>query len=146
MYSGLPYSDPLPRMDRIGYGISTGMDILSDDIQLNTFTFALTVEAHDILVGWDSTWRYQTTLSDLRFWKNLVNIEGDTRIISHIGIKFDFFESFALYKGHFSGSGYDERKTNGYEIKSAGLFKLWALWANDPITDFISNHFEIKYL
>lgn len=144
-YSGLPYSDPLPRMDRIGYSISTGVDIISDKFRMNTFNFALTVEADDILVGWDSTWHYQSTLSDLKPWKHLISIEGTENIVSHIGLKFDFFESFTLYTGHFSGRGYDERKTNGYEIKSAGLFKLWALWANDPITDFISNHLEIRY-
>jgi hypothetical protein len=145
MYSGLPYSDPLPRMSRFGYGISTGLDMITDEFNLNTFNFALTVEADDILIGRDSTWFYQSTLSDLKFWKNLINIEGTDNIVSHIGLKFDFFETFTLYTGHFSGRGFDERKTNGYEIKSSGLFKLWALWANDPITDFISNHFDVRY-
>lgn len=145
MYSGLPYSDPLPRMDRIGYGISTGIDIISDEFNLNTFNFSLTVEADDILVGWDSTWFYQSTLSDLKPWKQLINIEGTDNIVSHIGLEFDFFETFSLYTGHFSGRGFDERKTNGYEIKSSGLFKLWAFWANNPITDFISNHFDVRY-
>ena len=144
-YSGLPFSDPLPRMDRIGYTISTGIDIISDELNLNTFNFALTVEADDILVGWDSTWFYQSTLSDLKPWKHLISIEGTDNIVSHIGLKFDFFETFSLYTGHFSGRGFDERKTNGYEIKSSGLFKLWALWANNPITDFISNHFDVRY-
>lgn len=111
-YSGLPYSDPLPRMDRIGYGISTGIDIISDKFRMNTFNFALTVEADDILVGWDSTWYYQSTLSDLKPWKNLINIQGSNNVVSHIGLKFDFFESFTLYTGHFSGRGFDERKTN----------------------------------
>lgn len=138
-------SDPLPRIDRVGYGISTGIDITADQFQLNTFNFALTVEADDILVGRDSTWFYQSTLSDLRFWKNLINIESTKNIVSHIGLKFDFFETLTLYKGHFSGRNIDERKTNGYEIKASGLFKLWAFWANDPITDFISNHFDLKY-
>ncbi|MFO7525794.1 MAG: hypothetical protein R6W68_10095 [Ignavibacteriaceae bacterium] len=139
-------ADPLPRLDRIGYGISTGIDLISDNFQLNTFNFALTVEADDILIRKDASgWFYQSTLSDLRFWKNLINIESTNNIVSHIGLKFDFFETLTLYKGHFSGRNIDERKTNGYEIKASGLFKLWALWANDPITDFLSNHFDLKY-
>ena len=43
-------ADPLPRMDRIGYGISTGFDLLGDNFQMEVLNFSLTVEADDILI------------------------------------------------------------------------------------------------
>lgn len=61
-------ADPLPRMDRIGYGTSTGFDLITDDFRLNAFNLSFTVEADDILIERDSEgWSYQPTLSDLKF-------------------------------------------------------------------------------
>lgn len=147
-------ADPLPRFDRIGYGISTGFGLHGDNFQMKLFNFSLTVEADDILINgkfseengvYTYDWEYQSTLSDLKPWKNIINIEGTEDIVSHIGIKFDLFETVSLSTGHFSGRGFDERKTNGYEFRTKGLFKLWALWAKDPITDFLNNHIDIRY-
>ncbi len=147
-------ADPLPRMDRLGYGISSGFDLLRDNFQMKLFNFSLTVEASDILITGTSSeengvytydWEYQSTLSDLKPWKNLINIEGSDKIVSHIGLKFDLFESVSFSTGHFSGPGFDERKTNGYELRTKSLFKLWALWAKDPITDFLRDHIDIRY-
>ena len=64
------WAAPLPRMDRLGYGISTGFDLLSDNFQMEVLNFSLTVEADDILIDRDTTdWNYQSTLSDLQFVK-----------------------------------------------------------------------------
>ncbi len=140
-------ADPLPRMDRLGYGFSTGFDLLGDNFQMNVLNFSLTIEADDILIDRDSTgWEYQSTLSDLQFVKNLINIEGTEKIVSHIGLKIDFFETVSFSTGHFSGRGFmDVRETNGYELRAKGLFKLWALWAKDPFTDFLRDHIDIRY-
>ena len=48
--------------------------------------------------------------------------------------------------GHFSGRGYYSESTNGYELRAKGLFKLCALWAKDPITDFLRDHIDISLL
>jgi hypothetical protein len=72
-------------------------------------------------------------------------IEGDENVVSRTGTKLEFVESFAYYFGHFSGRGYYVRETNGYEIRAKGLFKLWSLWAKEPITDFFRDHFDIIY-
>ena len=139
-------ADPLPRMDRIGYGFSTGFDLLGDNFQMEILNFSLTVEADDILIDRDSTgWDYQSTLSDLQFVKNLINVEGTEEIVSHIGLKIDLFETVSFSTGHFSGRGFDERKTSGYELRAKGIFKLWALWAKDPFTDFLRDHIDIRY-
>ena len=140
-------ADPLPRIDRIGYGLSTGFDLLGDNFQMKVLNFALTVEADDILITRDSTgWDYQSTLSDLQFVKNLINIEGNEEIVSHIGLKIDLFETVSFSTGHFSGRGFmDVRETSGYELRAKGIFKLWALWAKDPFTDFLRDHIDIRY-
>ena len=140
-------ADPLPRMDRLGYGISAGFDLISDNFRINAFNLSFTVEADDILISRDSTGsEYQSTLSDLKFWKNIVEIEGDDKIVSHAGTKLEFVETVSLNFGHFSGRGYpDPRETNGYEIRAKGLLKLCALWAKDPITDFLRDHIDIRY-
>lgn len=142
------WAAPLPRMDRIGYGISTGFDLLADNFQMKVLNFSLTVEADDILINRDTTdWDYQSTLSDLQFVKNLINIEGTEEIVSHIGLKIDLFETVSLSTGHFSGRGFthDIPETGGYELRAKGLFKLWALWAKDPFTDFLRDHIDIRY-
>lgn len=142
-------ADPLPRMDRLGYGISTGFDLVSDNFRINAFNLSFTVEADDILIkreSMSSDWEYQSTLSDLKFWKNIVEIEGDDKIVSHAGTKLEFVESVSLYFGHFSGRGYpDPKETNGFEIRAKGLLKLCAVWAKDPITDFLRDHIDIRY-
>jgi hypothetical protein len=139
-------SDPLPRVERLGYGISTGFDLAIKDFRINAFNLSFTVEAEDILVSRSSTnqshWEYQ---DDFDFWKNIVQIEGDEKIVSRTGTKLDFAETFSYTFGHFSGKGYGQRKTNGYELRTKGLLKLCALWAQNPITDFLRDHFDIRY-
>ncbi|QQS35046.1 MAG: hypothetical protein IPM56_12370 [Ignavibacteriales bacterium] len=148
-------ADPLPRTDRLGYGINFGLDLIDERININTINISFTVEAEDILVGvsWtgqDSLIRakkeYQSTLSDLRFWKNVIEIEGDEKIVSRRGLMIDLFETLTIYDGHFSGRGYwDVRETSGIGIRAKGLFKLYAYWANDPVTDFLAEHLDIRY-
>lgn len=141
-------ADPLPRMDRLGYGITAGFDLISDNFRINAFNLIFTVEADDILIkreSMSSDWEYQSTLSDLKFWKNIVEIEGDDKIVSHAGTKLEFVETVSLNFGHFSGRGFDRRETNGYELRAKGLFKLWALWAKDSITDFFRDHLDLRY-
>ena len=139
-------ADPLPRTDRTGYGFSAGFDLISNDFRMNIFNLSFTSEAEDILITRDSTgWEYQSTLSDFNFWKNVIQIEGDENIVSRAETKLDFIDSFSYFAGHFSGRGFDQRETNGFEIRAKGLFKLWALWANDPITDFFRDHIDIRY-
>jgi len=136
-------SDPLPRVERLGYGISTGFDLAIDDFRFNAFNLSFTVEAEDILVsGYNNRWEYQ---DDLDFWDNVILIKGNNKVVSRAGTKLDFAETFSYAFGHFSGRGFDQRKTNGYEFRAKGLLKLCAFWAKHPITDFLRDHFDIRY-
>jgi hypothetical protein len=136
-------SNPLPRVERLGYGISTGFDVAINDFRFNPFNLSFTVEAEDILVsGYNNRWEYQ---DDLDFWDNVILIKGNNKVVSRAGTKLDFAETFSYAFGHFSGRGFDERKTNGYEIRAKGLLKLCALWAKHPVTDFLRDHVDIRY-
>ena len=141
-------ADPLPRVDKIGYGISTGIEYSTNDFNINVFNFSFTAEAEDVLITWRnySQWDYQSTLSDLKLWKNVIMLEGDNKIVSRVGLKIDFVETVSLLHGHFQGRDYpSHRRTNGFELRAKGLFKLYALWAKDPITDFLKDHIDIRY-
>ena len=140
-------ADPLPRMDKLGYGINAGFDLISEGFRINAFNISVTAEADDILIQRDTIGNseYQSTLSDLKFWKNIVQIEGDEKIVSHAGTKLEFVETVSLYFGHFAGRGFDQRKTNGYEFRLKGLLKLYALWAKDPVAYFLRDHIDIRY-
>jgi hypothetical protein len=139
-------SDPLPRIERIGYGISAGFDLSADNLIFNAFNLSFTVEADDILISRSgmpsSHWEYQ---DDLDIWENVILIKGNNKIVSHAGTKLDFAETFSYSFGHFSGRGFDSRKTNGYELKLKGLLKAVAYWVNHPVTDFLRDHFDVRY-
>ncbi len=143
-FSGIPQSSPLPRVERIGYGISTGFDLTINDFRFNAFNLSFTSAAQDFLVsGYSNSWEYQ---DDLDFWDNVILIKGSNRVFSRTGTKLDFAETFSFAFGHFSGWGYsDPQKTNGYEIRAKGLLKLFALLAQNPITDFIRDYLDIRY-
>lgn len=146
-YSDMPQSDPLPRIVRIGYGISTGFDLKIDDFRFNAFNLSFTVVAEEILISGrfsqSGQWKYQ---DDLDFWENVILIKGSDNVVSRAGTRLDFAETFSYSFGHFSGWGYpDPIKTNGFELKAKGLLKLIAMWTKSPITDYISNHLDIKY-
>ncbi|HQI40769.1 MAG: hypothetical protein B6D44_13040 [Ignavibacteriales bacterium UTCHB2] len=145
-YSNIPQSDPLPRMARLGYGISTGFDLAVNDFRFNAFNLSFTVVAEDILIsrGFSQSgqWKYE---DDLDFWKNVILIKGSDNVVSHAGTKLDFAETFSYSFGHFSGWGFDERKTYGFELKAKGLLKLIAMWTENSVTDFIRDHLDIRY-
>lgn len=142
--AGITYKDITSKL----IDLPTGFDLLGDDFQMKVINFSLTVEADDILITRDSTgWDYQSTLSDLQFVKNLINIEGTDKIVSHIGLKLDLFETISLSTGHFSGRGFTDNvpETSGFELRTKGIFKLWALLAENPISDFLSDHIDLRY-
>ncbi|OQA68187.1 MAG: hypothetical protein BWY38_01006 [Ignavibacteria bacterium ADurb.Bin266] len=139
-------ADPLPRMARLGYGISTGFDLAVNDFRFNAFNLSFTVEADDILIsrGFNNSgqWKYE---DDFDFWENVILIKGSDNVVSHAGTRLDFAETFSYSFGHFSGRGFDERKTNGFELKAKGLLKLIAMWTENSITNFVKDHLDIRY-
>lgn len=140
-------TDPLPRSARLGYGISTGMDLQFADTDLNIFDLAFTVDAWDILIERDSMAKveYQPGLGDIDFGKHVIQIKGDDKVVSHAGLQISLLETLVIRNGHFNGRGFHDRKTNGIEIRAKGLLKLLSKFSDDQTIKFIADHFDIRY-
>ena len=146
-YIDAAQTDPLPRSARLGYGISTGMDLQFADIDLNIFDFAFTVDAWDILIERDSIGKsgYQSGLGNIEFDKHVLQIKGDDKVVSQAGLQISLMETLVLRNGHFNGRGFHDRKTNGIEIRAKGLLKLLRKFSDDNTIQFIADHFDLRY-
>jgi hypothetical protein len=140
-------ADPLPRSARLGYGISTGIDLKFTDTHLTIFDLAFTVDAWDILIERYDIVRpeYQSGLGDIDFGKHVIEIKGDNKVVSHAGLQISLLETVVIRNGHFNGRGFHDTKTNGVEIRSKGLIKAIYKFSDDPIIKFIADHFDVRY-
>jgi len=144
-------SDPLPRTARLGYGLSTGFDFKIQDMTLRVLSIGFTVDAEDLLVIGRrdmipiSEIEYQSFLGDIDIGRNIIQIKGDENVISRSGFKLDLVETLTITGGKFSGRSFDNRKTNGIEIRAKGLLKLLDKFTSDPTMRYIANHFDIRY-
>jgi hypothetical protein len=141
-------SDPVPRTARLGYGISTGVDIKIKDNTVRILCFNFTVDAADILAKSDTLGftSYQSGFGDISIGDNIINIKGDANVLSHSGAKIDLVETVSILWGKFSGRHLNGiMQTSGYEIRAKGLFKLIETLEPKPVIKFISDHFDLRY-
>jgi hypothetical protein len=141
-------SDPLPRTARLGYGISLGLDFLFDESPLNVFKFDFSVDAEDILIERDwptNDFEYQTGIGDIDIGRNIIQIEGDDKVVSRSGYRIYLMETLAITNGKYSGKGFDLSTTSGIEIRSTGLLKMLSKYSSSKTIEFIANHFDLRY-
>lgn len=141
-------ADPVPRTARLGYGISTGLDIKIKDNTVRVLCFNFTVDASDIMVKRDTLGftSYQSGFGDISIGDNIINIKGDANVLSHSGVKIDLVETVSFLWGKYSGRYLNGiMQTSGYEIRAKGLFKLIETLESNPAVKFISDHFDIRY-
>lgn len=144
-------ADPLPRTARLGYGLSTGIDFIIQDMTLRVLSVSFTVDAEVLLVlrSFDTNGavvnEYQSFLGDIDIYKNIIQMKGDENVISRSGFKLDLVETLTITWGKYSGKSSDSKKTNGIEIRSKGLLKLLDKFTSDPTISYIANHFDIRY-
>jgi hypothetical protein len=144
-------ADPLPRTARLGYGLSTGIDLKIEEMILRALELGFTVDAEDMLVNRsrDTTGArsigYQSFLGDIDIGRNIIQMKGDENVISRSGFKLDLVETLTLTWGKYSGRSYDNLKTNGFAIRSKGLLKILDKFTNDPTMSYIAKHFDIRY-
>ncbi|MDP2362414.1 MAG: hypothetical protein Q8M94_01455, partial [Ignavibacteria bacterium] len=148
-------ADPLPRTARLGYGISTGVDIEYEESLFRFIGIDFTVDAEDLLLKYkiepDSLFPifrrdgYQSFIGDINIGRNIIQLKGDDKVVVHAGIQINLVEFFILKWGHLKGKGDSNRLTNGFEIRSTGILKFISNQSNNSTIKFISNHFDIRY-
>jgi hypothetical protein len=152
-YIDAAQADPISRTARLGYTLELGFDLLLKQTKINFFNYSFTAEAEDILIKNKSNaiyisvppYEYQNLFGDIIIGKHLFELIGDENVVVHKGHIFRLFDSFIFTTGRFDGRGYYNRKTNGYGLSSDGIFKLLNSAVDNPIINFISNHFVIEY-
>ena len=148
-------ADPLPRTARLGYGISTGLDIVYEDYLFRFIGIDFTVDAEDLLLKYktesDSLFPvtrldgYQSFIGDINVGRNIIQVKGDDNVFVHAGIQFNLVDSFLFKWGHLKGNDPAKRTTNGFEIRSSGILKFLDSQIENSTIKFISNHFDIRY-
>lgn len=147
--------DPLPRIARLGYGISTGIDTKCNENLFRVFGFDFTVDAEDLLLNFKKIYGpdyyikvldgYQSFIGDINIGRNILQVKGDENVIVHAGVQFNFLESLILKYGQMKGRSDNNRSTNGFEIRSAGLLRFIGELSGNSAFKFISSHFDIRY-
>ncbi len=137
--------DPLPRVARLGYGISAGLKLADQKNALEIIHFDFTVDAEDYLIKRDSLgFSYQHGLGDINIWDNIIGIKGDENVASHAGLKFSLLETADIMTGHI-GTQDILQTTNGYGIRLKGLLKFISNQSDNTFLNFIAGHFDLRY-
>ncbi len=146
-------ADPLPRLSKLGYGLSMGLNVPLEKNTLKVLGFDFTVDAEDILVDRYFDFSadtfvvndYQSFLGDINIGKNILGIKGDDKVLSKVGFEIELSEIFSYRHGHLSGRGFNNVKTNGFEIKTDGFLKLIAQPQEESVINYLSNHFAFRF-
>lgn len=147
-------ADPLPRIAKLGYGLSAGLNINMNQTYLKVIGFDFSVDAEDLLVDrkfvltpndTSVSNEYQSFIGDIKIGKNIIAIEGDDKVVTKAGFELELFEIFSYRQGHLSGRGLNNVKTNGFEIKSSGLLKIIAPSNDENPLKYLSDHFDLRF-
>jgi hypothetical protein len=141
-------ADPIPRTARLGYTFNFALELSNNWVRkLNVVDYSFTAEAADLLIKHDTSgnMQYQNLLGDINIGKNLIELHGDQNVVVHRGHILRLFETIVIVSGRFNGSGYDNRKTNGIGVSSEGLFKLLNSSIDNPLINYLTNHFVVEY-
>ena len=148
-------ADPLPRLAKLGYGLSMGFNLELEKQTLKALGFDFTVDAEDLLLQYriesDSLFPvmsrdgYQSFIGDINLGRNIFSVKGDDNVVSKVGFEIELFEIFSYRQGHLSGRGLNNVKTNGFEIKSDGILKLISQPQEESAINYLSNHFALRF-
>ena len=141
-------SDPLPRTARLGYTLSTGLDIKLHNNLFRLFGYDFTVDADNSLVNpyygvWTLT--YKSGIGDINIGRNLFELKSDKNVVVHKGHEFNLFETFSVLIGRFDGNYYYNDESNGIGIKLKGVLTLLKGYMNSESFNFIADHFDLQY-
>jgi len=141
-------SEPLPRVARLGYTISTGLNVKLNNSILRALGYDFTVDADDYLVETDTViyaHSYHNFLGDIKIGRNLLGLKSDDNVVIHIGHNISLFETVSFQIGRFDGRSYYDKQTSGLGIQSKGIFTLLKNYTKDKNFNFIADHLDIQY-
>jgi hypothetical protein len=141
-------ADPLPRTARLGYSISTGLNVKINGSSFKVLNYDFTVDTDDDLIQSDLNGTkpsYQKFLGDISIGKNLVGLKGNENVVVHKGHNINLFEIVSFQIGRFDGRGYYNDKSSGFGIQTKGLFTLLKNVSNNNVLNFIADHLDIQY-
>jgi hypothetical protein len=148
-YIDYAQADAIPRTARLGYSFNFALELSNNWVKkLNVIDYSFTVEAQNLLMKRDTSNnipQYQNLFGDISIGKNLIELHGDQNVVVHRGHILRLFETIVIVSGRFNGSSYDNRKTNGIGISSEGLFKLLNASIDNPLINYLTNHFVVEY-
>jgi hypothetical protein len=141
-------TEPLPRTARLGYTISSGINIKLNSSTIKAIGYEFTVDADDDLIETDPytyTHSYQGFLGDIKIGRNLIGLKSDNNVVVHKGHNVNLFETISFQIGRFDGRGYYNDKSSGIGIQTKGIFTLLKTFTNNNVLNFIADHLDIQY-
>ena len=137
--------DPLPRQAQLGYSLSTGFDIRYKFIRINAITIDWSVDAVDLLVNRDGSYRGGLT-GDIDIGNNLILAKGDEKVDVHKGARFQLLETLQIGVGKFQGPGFPSGpKTWGFGVKLNGILKFATAGSFSRLSNILRDHIDVRY-
>lgn len=160
-YIGASQKDPLPRTSRLGYTFDFGFDAQINNTEINLFTYSFTAEVEDLLLdekvlvtqfgenGWSYyyyTDGYQSPLTDINIWDNLVLLHSNERILLHKGHTLNLLETLTITSGNYSGRSYPYPiGSSGFSLSTEGFSKIIGKSVDNQLLKFLIKYFVLEY-
>ena len=145
-YSG-SNSQPLPRVARLGWAGSAGLDLPTTAGPLRLFEAAVSVQAEHSLVrrADDGSYRYEPVLGDLNVIQNAFLGRGNEVVTGRSGVQVMVGETVGFSRGRFDGWGFSEVATRGLEVRLAGPLKAAAALTGSASLVRLASQFDVRY-
>jgi hypothetical protein len=139
-------ADPLPRLAKMGYGLSFGLNSKIKGTEFNIFQIDFSQESRDLLISRNSDgFKYKNMFGDISIIENVILGKSNNDIDVTRGLRFNVFNTIQISSGKKSGRGYSSFNTSGFSVKSDGILLMIALMSQNKVLKDICNHFSIKY-
>lgn len=142
--------DALPRSARLGFTIDISIDSKIYETTIKALGYSFTAEASDLLVDSKTsngvfTQEYQGPFGDIQIGKNLLGLNGDSKVTVHKGHIFNLLETLRITFGIYNGVEFRAPESNSFGISSDGLFKLLNNYVDNKVVNYVTSHFSVEY-
>jgi hypothetical protein len=146
-YSHKNITNVLPRLAKMGYGISLGLNLRSSNISINLFKFEMSGEARDFLVksGSIDDVEYQSFPGDIDFSENILRKKPGVALDNVSGYSLEIFESIKFCKGKIKKEYDREIETYGFCVRTRGISKYFSSSNLSRGLKDILRHFDLIY-